>query len=95
MTDRQPKPCPNCESTDTKLRTWLPLKGASRMCLDCRLMGPYADTDEEANDLWDALPRREEFRAELIKLAIQYTGQTWVLDSIMLVAAKYGPREGA
>lgn len=66
MTDRQPKPCPSCEETDWYMVTGNNLMGIYAYFIDCNgcgLQGPVSPTRDGAFDLWDALPRREEWRS--------------------------------
>ena len=65
MSDRQPKPCPSCGGTALPVihHRDLAVSTASSFfvrCNMCNLRGPWAGSREEATDLWDALPRRED-----------------------------------
>lgn len=68
-----PKPCPNCESTETYVADHC----GYVICRKCGMTGPVAPigVDEEAVELWNALPRRDG-RLELAQARIQYLVQT-------------------
>ncbi len=52
------KACPNCKETNARIygRGTLP----HVICL-CGVSGPIAETDAKGIDLWDALPRQEDY----------------------------------
>ena len=62
MSEQTIKPCPGCGS-DSHTPFKLPIGSRyGRYCLDCNLGGPLAKTAARADEFWNALPRRTEFR---------------------------------
>ena len=51
------KPCPSCDCDQihTEEREWV--KPFAKYCRNCRMYGPIADTEAEAIELWNELPR--------------------------------------
>lgn len=98
MSDQEIKPCPNCGGEDIRpdnhqcnveIAWWL-------YCGTCELCGPEApSTPEAAIETWNALPRREEFYAELVEIMESsddgdYTATRFKLKKLL---EKYAPDE--
>jgi len=69
MSEETIKPCPNCGNDHLCLHL-LTLE-CFWECSHCDLQGPRKDTEAEANNVWNALPRREDFLAELTMIIAQ------------------------
>lgn len=68
------KPCPNCKSTETYVAD----RCGYVVCRKCGMTGPVAPigNDEEAERMWDALPRRDDRPPTLIEnKIIDFTGK--------------------
>ena len=98
MTDAKIKTCPNCGNDNLCLH--LLTLDCFWECAHCYLQGPHKDTEAEADNAWNALPRREEFYRKLMKLAEKlgcYTDDREVpfqaIDQITDLATKYAPRK--
>ena len=91
MTDNeQPKPCPNCGGTDTRLWEDAPSFNdecelqTMRFCEDCGVFGPAGNSPEEADKRWNTLLRP----ADLVKLANYVDGLGGCgMDEPMLILA--------
>jgi len=57
--------CPSCGCDQIQLeeRRWV--KPFARYCRNCRMYGPIAKTTNEANKLWNELPRNEDLEEAL------------------------------
>lgn len=108
MSDRQPKPCPNLKCGYQPAGVALlvanlptgPDYARFVQCAACGMIGPKAKTDTDALDLWDALPRRKDFHADLVQLVndireysteqIPQLRYLRCLDRVYDLAANYG-----
>lgn len=57
-----PKPCPNCKASGSMLIVLLFLHAGRRKvcCTECLMQGPAGDTEVEAIERWNGLPRRDQ-----------------------------------
>lgn len=53
------KPCPNPECDNVELPEVMEYGGGQYnvLCAACGMIGPWGDTEQEAERLWDLLPR--------------------------------------
>ena len=67
MSDHKLKPCPSCLATEGALGPYISVGTSTSMgcvvCLGCGLHGPVSYEIEETVALWNAMPRREEWRS--------------------------------
>lgn len=68
------KPCPNCESDQTYVADCC----GYVICRKCGMTGPVAPVgnDEEAEKLWDGLPRYFDYQMQIAQGVIRFLNQT-------------------
>ncbi len=88
------KLCPFC--VDDELRQFD--DGSGVLCINCGMVGPSIGTDPV--DAWNALPRREDFHAELMKIielvvesSVYQFDKSTVLCELRHFASKYTPAQ--
>ena len=87
MSNHEPKPCPNCG------RDWITRVQGSTVgtlgdivCEECGLR-------TKSLEQWDALPRREDFHAELMRMLKDSFRGYVDINYIKGFASRYAPRE--
>ena len=73
MSNRKPKPCPNCEASCSDI-VWIDDFTVCYECV-CGVRGAEAATGETALDLWDAMLRRREVRDDLAAIIVSLLQQ--------------------
>ena len=101
-TTEEIKPCPACGGSHIECGgvVWDGVEDVKEkhymVCLSCMMTGPEKSTKEKAAAAWSAMPRREEFYAELmglLDLQASLDGLVQMLDGINKLAERYAPKQ--
>ena len=86
MTDRQPKPCPNCESSDSEVRGDFLNDGTRswRICRSCLFKCQFS--------MWQSLPRREDFFNDITAaMEARHSDHFQMMIAVSKALDKYDP----